>query len=126
MTNVESAPSPGAPPPEERRRSPRFTADMAVAVSTAEETIEGRVKDICREAFLMEAERSFRRETVVSVVLRLPEPEPPLTVKGKVARLGPTRQGVMAVLFQEPDSSALERLDDLLGTLKPEPAEPST
>jgi hypothetical protein len=126
MTNGESAPSPGAPPDEDRRKSPRFPADMAVSVSTSDETIEGRVKDICRDAFLMEGERSFRRDTAVSFVLRLPDAASPLAARGKVVRLGPTQQGVMAVTFESLDAATIERLDAFLGKLKPGTKPPPT
>lgn len=99
---------------------------MAVSVSTAEETIEGRVKDICRDAFLMEAERSFVRNTAVTFVLHLPDKQPPLAGRGKVIRLGPTQEGVMAVMFESPDAVTIARLDAFLGNLTPEPERPST
>jgi hypothetical protein len=126
MTNGESVPNPGAPPPQERRKSPRVNADMPVSVSNGEDTIAGRVKDICLDAFLMEGETSFRRDTDVSVELHLSEATPPVAVRGKVVRLGPTRPGVMAVMFRDPDRESTARIKAFVESLHPTPPAPTT
>jgi hypothetical protein len=117
MTHSESEPSSEPLAERDRRRNPRFRADAAVRVSSAGESIAGRLKDICRDAFLMEGERSFGRGTAVSVALHLPDGGEPLAFEGQVVRLGPSLEGVMAVAFNGLGAEARSRLDAFLARL---------
>lgn len=98
---------------EERRRSPRVLADVPARISAGDELIEGRVHDICRDAVLVYAERSWPVGTIVSVETELPRVKGTLRLRGPVVRLADAEgEGPgMAILFDGLDVQARMRID---------------
>jgi Tfp pilus assembly protein PilZ len=79
----------------------------------------GRLRDICRDAALVETHHDCALETRVVLALELPGGGGILEVAGRVIRLAPGEgdaQG-MAVLFTEATPAAATRIDLLLSKL---------
>lgn len=73
----------------------------------------GRVRDICRDAALVELDRTWPVETAVSLEMTLPRTEGAIVVAGRVVReihLDGGMRGV-AILFSEPDPLTLLKVD---------------
>ncbi len=88
---------------KERRRSPRITVDVPARLTMGDETVEGRLHDICRDAALVLASRSWPLETQVALETELPGVPGRVRASGRVVRLSAGGQGEhgMAVLFDE-------------------------
>jgi hypothetical protein len=91
-------------PGEDRRRSTRVAIDVPVRLTAGRESLPGRMRDICRDAALVEVHRGLELGSEVTLVFELPDVEGgPLTVAGRIIRLAPgdgDARGV-AVLFRD-------------------------
>jgi Tfp pilus assembly protein PilZ len=98
---------------EDRRRHKRRRVDAAARLRVGERVLEARVRDICRDAVLVEADSWFPLGTDVRLTLELPGPHPPIQASGRVLRLTPCEQGThgMAVLFSEISTADTLRID---------------
>lgn len=79
-------------------------------------TVEGvvhpaRLKDICRDAALVEGETVWPLESEVSVAMELPGTGGPLEVGGQVIRIVPGERKGMAILFTKVSPAAGMRID---------------
>lgn len=99
---------------EERRRSPRFKVRVEAQLALGAERFKGLLKDICRDAALLEVDRDVPVGSELAVVLELPGSEGPLQVVGTVVRQvqvpGEQSQDV-AVLFADMTPAAETRID---------------
>lgn len=86
---------------EDRRRSPRLAVDVPVVIHVAGQTRKALLKDICRDAALVELDRWEVLGTEVALEMELPGSSGPLRVSGRVIRLAPGEQAGhgMAILF---------------------------
>lgn len=102
--------------PDERRKSPRFAVDVPARLTVGTETVVGRVRDVCRDAALVEANRWYPLQTQVALAVELPDTRGSLELKGTVIRLSPGEQGThgMAILFDELPAAAAYRIDAFL------------
>jgi len=97
---------------EERRRHPRIPVDVPVRLTVDGESLLGRLKDICRDAALVESNRAFPLETTVVLAMELPGTGGPLEVSGRVIRLaGEDGVQAMAILFTGVTPAAATRID---------------
>ena len=101
---------------EDRRRSPRYPVDAPVRVMSAETTMMARVKDLCRDAVLIESATLCRLDAEVALALELGGAVDPLELMGRVIRLAGTegQAGAMAVLFSHVSDDATRRIDAFL------------
>jgi hypothetical protein len=88
---------------DERRKNPRFAVDVPVRLTVGEASTVGRLKDICRDAALVDVDVPQTLESVVTLALELPGTGGPLQVRGRVIRLAPGEEGRhgAAVLFMD-------------------------
>jgi len=88
---------------EERRRSPRAVVDLPGRVTVGKETLDCRVRDLCRDAALVLASKCYPLQTKAALEMELPSTPGTVSVTGKVVRLAPSEQGAhgMAILFDE-------------------------
>ena len=86
---------------EERRRNPRRVVDVPVTIQVAGVPRPAVLKDICRDAALVELDRWEVLGTPVVVEMKLPGSGKSLRVPGEVIRLAPGEQAShgMAILF---------------------------
>ena len=98
---------------EERRRHPRVVVEIPVRLRVEGVAHEARLRDICREAALVEAERAWPLETVVELHMELPGTGGAIDVSGRVIRLAAGESGRhgMAVLFTDVAATAGMRID---------------
>jgi hypothetical protein len=98
---------------EERRKSPRVAFDAAARLTIGDERIDGRVRDICRDAVLVETERTFPLQTEVTVETELPKVTGAIRASGRVIRHARGHDGAqaMAILFDEISAEATLRID---------------
>jgi Tfp pilus assembly protein PilZ len=98
---------------DERRRHPRFPVSVAVQLSFAAERFSGRLKDVCRDAVLVEVPRSLALGDEVALALELPGTGGPLQVVGHVVRTAPVENGGLdvAVLFSDLNPTAETRIE---------------
>jgi hypothetical protein len=101
---------------EERRRSPRYPVEVSVEIAARGGTRTARLKDVCRDAALVEADGWEPLETEVELRMELPGAAGPLQVSGRVIRLAPGEQGThgMAILFSSPSPEAEARIDEFI------------
>ncbi len=99
--------------PEERRKSPRAVADVPARLTIGGETVAGRVRDICRDAALVETERSYPIETVVTVETELPAVAGSVRATGRVVRVADGKDGgsAIAILFDNLPAETALRID---------------
>jgi hypothetical protein len=98
----------------ERRKSPRIVVtDVAARVTVGGETLPGKVQDICRDAALVEVERSLPLQTEVTIEVKLPGVEGLIRASGHVIRVTPYEDGRQsaAVLFEDLPKEHLFRID---------------
>jgi hypothetical protein len=98
----------------ERRKSPRVVVTDVTAHVTADgETLSGKLQDICRDAALVELERSFPLQTHMTIEAELPGVKGVIRASGHVIRLAPYDDGrhSVAVLFDELPKEHLLRID---------------
>jgi PilZ domain-containing protein len=98
---------------EERRKNPRYVVDVPVRLMAGGVMTQGRLRDICRDAALVEVDAPQALESTVTLLLELPGTGGPLRVVGRVIRLaaaGEGRHGA-AVLFTEVPPATEARID---------------
>ena len=98
---------------EERRRSPRFVIDVAVVMIVAGVRKKARLRDVCRDAALVEVDSWEPLGTEVALDMELPDAPAPLQVTGRVIRLAPGEQGShgIAILFLAPSPEVEAAID---------------
>jgi hypothetical protein len=101
---------------EERRRSPRVPVDVPVRLTLGRESMPGRLRDICRDAALVEVHRECALGSDVSLMFELAEEDGPLQVAGQIIRLAPGDGDAraVAVLFRDLHPSAEGRIEMFL------------
>src|SRR4029078_2248568 len=75
------------PSPEDRRRSPRVAVDVPVRVTVGHEAAPGRLRDICRDAALVELHRACTLGEEALLAFELAEEDGPIQVTGTAIRL---------------------------------------
>ena len=102
----------------ERRTSPRVVVDLPVRCVAGAVTFPARLRDICRDAALIEAHHGCPLDTRLVLTLELPDGDV-LEVAGRVIRLAPGEGDArgMAVLFTDATPAAVTRIDLLLSRL---------
>jgi len=97
----------------ERRRHPRFKLTVPVRLAVAGEELPGLLRDVCRDAALVESPRALELETLVLLSTELPETGGPFEVAGRVIRAAEAEGEIhpLAVLFTEVSPSAATRID---------------
>ena len=106
---------------DERRRSKRYAADVPTRLRVAGRLIDVRLKDVCRDAVLVESSETFDLGTPVGVILGLPDGQNPIEVHGTIIRLAPAADAEaagMAVLFTQLSPELATRLDFFFATLE--------
>ena len=112
------------PPEGERRASVRVSVDFPVGLSkivkvtvtaASGESLRGRARDLCSEAVLVEADRSFPLGTELNVAFEANDSGPPLELEGTVVRMGPRKAGIMAIAFTNVTPENQTAIDALLG-----------
>jgi hypothetical protein len=97
---------------DERRKNPRFAVNVEALVSHGAERFRGLLKDICRDAVLVEVQAEVAMGSELAVALELPGTGGPLLVTGKVVRLARTEHGLdVAVLFADLTPAAETRIE---------------
>jgi hypothetical protein len=98
---------------EERRKSPRVAVEAAARLTVGEEKLDARVRDICRDAVLLECERSFPLQTEVTVETELPKVSGAIRASGRVIRHAKGDDAVlaMAILFDQISAESTLRID---------------
>lgn len=101
---------------DERRRSPRVAVDVPVRLTLGRESVPGRLRDICRDAALVEIHRDCALGAVVSLMFELSEEDGPMQVSGEVIRLAPGDGDAraVAVLFRDLQPAAEGRIEMFL------------
>ncbi len=101
---------------EERRKHPRVRLDAHARLKVGDRLVEASVRDICRDAVLVEANHWFPLGTELQVRIDLPAPHPPIQSAGRVLRLSPGEQGShdMALLFEGISAADQLRIDFLV------------
>ena len=96
----------------ERRKSPRKAAELPARFAVEGRAYPARLKDICRDAALIEAHEVFPLETRVVLTLDLPGAGV-VEVAGRVIRLaeGEGDARGMAILFTDATPTAATRID---------------
>jgi hypothetical protein len=96
----------------DRRKSPRKVVDLPVRCVVDGRSVPARLRDICRDAALVEAHETFPLETRMVLALELPGAGA-LEVAGRVIRLteGEGDARGMAVLFTGATPAAVTRID---------------
>lgn len=97
---------------EERRRNPRVAVDVPVRLTLGRDSIPGRLRDICRDAALVEVHHECTLGSDVSLMFELAEEDGPLQVAGQVIRLAPGDGDAraVAVLFRDVHPSVEGRI----------------
>jgi hypothetical protein len=98
----------------ERRKSPRvIVTDVSARITVGGETLAGKVQDICRDAALVEVERSFPLQTPMTIEVELPGVKGLIRASGHVIRLAPYEDGrhSVAVLFDDLPKEHQLRID---------------
>jgi Tfp pilus assembly protein PilZ len=108
---------------DERRRHPRFKVSVPVQLTFATASFPGRLKDVCRDAALVEIPRSLALGDEVAMALALPGTDGPLEVMGHVVRIAPGESGAqdVAVLFTGVAPAAEARIDLFIAQQAQEP-----
>jgi hypothetical protein len=101
--------------PGERRKQVRVRLDVPVRVGIEGRVLDGRLRDICRDAALVETGHRCPLGTPVMLTLDLPG-RVPLLVAGTVIRLadGEGEGQALAILFADLTPTAGAKLDAFL------------
>jgi hypothetical protein len=104
---------------EERRKSKRYEADVPTQLRAEGRLISVRLKDVCRDAVLVESPEPVSLGAPVGVVLGLPDGQAPIEVHGTVIRVAPGADSAVgvAVLFTALSPALATRLDFFFATL---------
>ena len=97
----------------ERRRHQRVAVDVPATLRAGGGDHSARIRDICRDAVLVEADEEWPLETEVSLRTDLPGVSDPIDVRGRVIRLAPGEDGGhgMAILFSDMSPVVAMRID---------------
>jgi PilZ domain-containing protein len=103
----------------ERRKSPRHAVDLPVRCTASGRTFPGHLKDICRDAALVESHELCPLETRVVISMELPGYDGAVEIGGRVIRLaaGEGDARGMAILFTDLSPAAATRIDFFLAGL---------
>lgn len=97
---------------DDRRKNPRFKVGVEAQVTHGSHRFRGLLKDICRDAALVEVDQDIEMGSELALVLELPGTGGPLSVVGKVVRLAALERGRdVAVLFTDLTPAAETRID---------------
>jgi hypothetical protein len=98
---------------EDRRRNPRFAVEVPVRLTAGGTAFPGRLKDLCRDAVLVETAHGLPLDTMVAVAMALPGTGGPLEVGGRVIRVAPGEGDAqrLAILFTSFTPAAETRID---------------
>jgi len=98
---------------EERRRHPRRLLDVPVRIESEGTSWQGRLRDICRDAALVESDTPVDPNTELKLDLALPGIQELLPVRGRVIRVasGEVCRHGLAVLFAHVPPSVVLRID---------------
>ena len=98
---------------EERRKNPRFKVGVEVDIALGSERFAGRLKDICRDACLLEVDTQLPLGAEVALTLKLPGTGGPLRVVGSVVREARSEGEAhdIAVLFADRNPATETRID---------------
>ena len=97
---------------EERRKSPRFKVRVEAQVAQGAERFRGLLKDVCRDAALVEVDGDIQVGSELGLALELPGAGGPLRVVGTVVRLATGEHGQeVAILFTDRTPGAETRID---------------
>ena len=100
--------------PADRRRSQRFPVRTPAQLTAGNEVHPATLKDLCRDAALVEIRHPLPLGSEVSLLLKLPGTGGPLQLGGHVVRLAPGPEaGTLeaAVLFADVTKAAETRID---------------
>jgi len=105
--------SPERSPTDDRRRNPRFTVKAPARISHGNESFPGLLKDLCKDAALVEGQKALPLETEVALTLSLPGTGGPLQAAGQIVRVSPGDHGGhdMAILFRDLSQAAETRIE---------------
>jgi hypothetical protein len=103
-------------PGEERRRSRRVTVDLPVRLTIGSASLPGRVRDICRDAALVEVHHECALGSVVALAFDLGDEGGAIQVTGDVIRIarGDGDARAVAVLFRDLQPQAEGRIEMFL------------
>jgi PilZ domain len=102
---------------EDRRKNPRFEVASPLQLTAGTTTTSGRLRDICKDAALVDVERPRSLGEFVTLAIDLPGTgEGPVTVAGQVIRVAPGEGGGhgAAVLFTDVTPQAAARINFFL------------
>jgi PilZ domain len=105
--------SAGSSSADDRRRHRRFVVKVPARIGHGNESFPGLLKDLCKDAALVEGQRVLPLETEVSLILSLPGTGGPLQAVGQVVRVGPGDHGGhdMAILFRDLSPATETRIE---------------
>jgi hypothetical protein len=97
----------------ERRKQPRFVVDVPARLTAEGATFPGHVRDICRDAAWIEAERGCAIGAEVALAVELPGTGGPMIIEGRVIRVAPGEKAPngMAILFKDLPPTSATRID---------------
>lgn len=82
---------------DERRGSPRYRVDLPARLMVADQIVEVQLRDVCRDAALVESPQPIPVGTEVYVAVELHWTGGPLELPGRVIRVEPAKSGAQAV-----------------------------
>lgn len=88
---------------QERRKNPRFPVDAPARIAADGGIVEGRLRDVCRDAAFVETDRRLPLHAPVVLDIELPDIEGAISLRGIVIRVGASEFGGtgVAVLFRD-------------------------
>jgi hypothetical protein len=97
----------------ERRKHPRVRVEVPSRLHVAGTDHVGSVKDICRDAVLVETDQSWPVETPVGLEMTLPGLDGAVALTGRVVREVRSDGGPsgVAILFNAPDALTMLKID---------------
>jgi hypothetical protein len=97
----------------ERRKQPRFVVDVPARLTAEGATFPGHLRDICRDAAWVEADRGCAVGAEVTLAVELPGTGGPMVIEGKVIRVAPGDKAPngMAILFKDLPPTSATRID---------------
>jgi phage baseplate assembly protein gpV len=104
----------------ERRSSPRYRVDLPAHLMVAEKSVEVQLRDVCRDAALVEAPLALAVGTEVYVAVELHWTGGPLELAGRVIRVDRVESGAhaTAVLFRGVTPAVATQIELLLDEYK--------